>query len=76
MSGQRPMVFTAPVLATPLQFSANMGFIEGCSGGNKGPVSGCDVFTPPDDSCSTGFGIIGVVVGGVIGGIFTVAIAS
>ena len=70
----KPMVFAAPLLVTP--FGPDSAYIEGCNSGNKAPISGCDVHAGGGGGCDAGLAIIATVAGGVIGGIFTVAIAS
>ena len=75
MTFEKPTVFTAPVLAT--HFGPDLEYIEGCSGGNKGPIHGCDVQTGGGDGgCDAGLGVLAAIVGVVGGGIFTVAVAS
>jgi hypothetical protein len=69
------MIFTVPILIAP--FDEDCGFIEGCASGNKAPISGCDIQQGGGGGgCDAGLAIGATVVGGVIGGIFTVAIAS
>lgn len=71
----KPLLFTAPMMVTAY---SDMGFIEGCTGGHKSEISGCDVQTPPPSGdgggCKAGLGIITAAVG--VGGSIVAAIIA